>query len=184
MDLRAVFRAAMRAFAMALSMMTGCVQALPAQPASTPSCPDPPAPPASTRSGSTAATLYDLRWQLAVEPQPAHVLQDDLSTFTVGRWECALGKTQVDDAREANQLRLRRSRKLACTHVSGTTVQTALACEVMTGSPAPAAHALPLQLDTAPPLLLSCDAVPVERLTSALGAMCATPDGVTYCSTH
>ncbi|HEY6881568.1 MAG TPA: hypothetical protein VI299_26260 [Polyangiales bacterium] len=171
----------MRAYAMALMTMTGCVRGVPPPPPS-PSCPEPPPAPAAV--GSAVPTLYDLRWELSVAQEPARPLQDELATFTAGRWECALGKTQVDDAREASQLRLRRSRKLACTHASGSTVQTALACEVMTGSPMPAAQILPLQLDTAPALAVRCTAVPVERLMSALGAMCAAPEGVTYCSTR
>jgi hypothetical protein len=125
--------------------------------------------------------LHDLRWDLTVGREPARSVSDELHAFTVGRWECALGKVQMDDSREATQLRLTRTRRLACTHASGTTVQTSLACEVITGAAA-SARSLPLALDTAPPLTVDCTPVVAERVSSVLGTLCATPAGVTHCS--
>lgn len=125
--------------------------------------------------------LYDLRWQLRVGRDETHDLPEDLHAFTVGRWECALGKVQMDDEREPDRLRLKRTRRLACTHASGTTVQTSLSCELITGAPA-FAHSLPLSLDTAPALTLACSPVEVERVHSVLGTVCAGEAGVTYCA--
>jgi hypothetical protein len=143
------------------------------------SCPEPLAPPPAP--ASPAPVLHDLRWQLTIGREPARAVPDELHAFTVGRWECALGKVQMDDAREATQLRLTRTRRLACTHASGTTVQTSLACEVTTGA-ASSARSLPLALDTAPGVTVACAPVAVERVSSVLGTLCAGPAGVTYCA--
>ncbi|MET0286529.1 MAG: hypothetical protein ABW352_18750 [Polyangiales bacterium] len=113
--------------------------------------------------------------------EPPRVVSDELVPFTLGKWECALGKVQMDDAREPAHLRLTRTRRLACTHASGTTVQTSLACEVITGAPASARN-LPLSLDTAPSLTLGCTPVAVDRVASVLGTLCASEAGITYCA--
>ncbi|HEX5655796.1 MAG TPA: hypothetical protein VFX59_01320 [Polyangiales bacterium] len=171
------YPASMRVLVISL-FSAGCVHPQPAPPLPAPSCP-PVVVPAAPASPSPV--LHDLRWQLAVGREPAHAVPDDLHAFTVARWECALGKVQMDDAREASGLRLTRTRRLACTHASGSTIQTSLACEVITGAPA-SARSLPLALDTAPLLTLGCTPVAVERVASVLGTLCATPAGVTYCT--
>jgi hypothetical protein len=169
----------MRAFVISM-LLAGCVHPAPPAPPPAVSCPEQPlVPPPSP--ANAAPVLHDLRWQLTIGRDATLAVPDELHAFTVGRWECALGKVQMDDAREATQLRLTRTRRLACTHASGTTVQTSLACEVITGSAA-SARSLPLALDTAPSLTVGCKPVAAERVSSVLGTLCAGPAGVTYCT--
>ncbi len=168
----------MRVIAMSL-LLAGCVHPPPPQPPPAPVCP--PVRVAQPSPKSPPPVLHDLQWQLTVGREPPRAMPNELHQFTVGRWECALGKVQMDDARELDQLRLTRTRRLACTHASGTTVITSVACEVITGKPA-SARALPLSLDTAPPLTVSCTPVVVDRVSSVLGTLCAGEAGVTYCA--
>jgi hypothetical protein len=167
----------MRAFAISIGL-AGCMHAAPPAASPGPSCP---LVATSAAPASAAAVLHDVRWQLTIGRDDPKPLPEELHAFRVGRWECALGKVQMDDTREASLLRLTRTRRLACTHASGTTVQTSMACEVITGAPA-SARSLPLTLDTAPTLTLGCSPVPVERVRSALGTLCAGEAGVTYCA--
>jgi hypothetical protein len=167
----------MRALALTF-LITGCVH--PAPPPSIPPQRCPAVEPAAPAEPPTA--LHDLQWQLRVGQDATRTLPDELQAFTVGRWECALGKVQMDDGREPTRVRLLRTRRLACTHANGTTVTTSLACDVTTGIPA-VERSLPLALDTAPPLNVTCTPIAVERLQSALGPLCTSPSGVTYCAT-
>jgi hypothetical protein len=130
-----------------------------------------------------------------------------LHTFTVGRWECALGEVLSDDALGASELDVRRTRRLACTHATGATVQTQLACTLHTvrappsaldaGSPAQtpastdvssAARELQLQLDATPPLHLRCALSEVAELALVgrdkrqIAVLCLDPSGVRECA--
>jgi hypothetical protein len=168
-------------------VLAGCVQRVPVVqgPPAPSSCPAAPTPSVA----ANVPALHDLGWRLRVGEADATALPSELHAFAVGPWECALGAVHYDDTREADQLRLLRSRKLACTHANGTTVQSALACELVTPIGAGTVHAaslatrvLPLALDTAPALALSCTPLPVDRLSSPLGSLCASALGVQYCS--
>jgi hypothetical protein len=115
-------------------------------------------------------TLHDLVWQLsfgergAIERAP-----EALHSFTVGRWECALGAVEARDALSGDVLTLERSRRVACTHASGATVQSELRCTHRMPGPSEltraASRELILTLDTMPPVRLTCEASPVTELT-------------------
>jgi len=73
--------------------------------------------------------LYDVTWSLrSGETTSWADASSELMAFSVGRWECALGEVQSDDALGPTELDLRRTRRLACTHATGATVQTQLQC--------------------------------------------------------
>jgi hypothetical protein len=77
--------------------------------------------------------LHDVSWQLrSGDGSPWTDAPPALHTFTVGRWECALSEVLSDDVLGADELDLRRTRRLACTHATGATVQTQLACTLHT----------------------------------------------------
>jgi hypothetical protein len=142
--------------------------------------------------------LYDVSWSLrSGETTSWADAPSELHAFTVGRWECALGQVQSDDALAETALEVRRTRRLACTHASGATVQTQLGCALQQvrsvagpaeprtpDSTAPDAHAaaeagraperegtreLSLQLDDSPTLHLRCAPEPVTRLSLLRG---------------
>lgn len=117
-----------------------------------------------------AAPLMDLTWWLQQgESEVAASVPDTLHAFTAGRWECALGPVGADDALHEGALRLQRSRRLACTHDSGATVQSELACAYTRsaeGLPSvEAPRGLTLGLDSLPLLRVTCAASPVEQLS-------------------
>ncbi|MDB4973836.1 MAG: hypothetical protein JWN48_2177 [Myxococcaceae bacterium] len=90
-----------------------------------------------------------LDWKLRLESHGAWTTPPpSLHAFSVGRWECALGAVQL----EASQ----QTRKLACTHASGATLQTKLSCQAERERP----RELELSLDTAPPMQLRCEPQP------------------------
>jgi hypothetical protein len=116
-------------------------------------------------------TLYDVRWLLmagdsgALSPLPA-----DLHTFTLGRWECALSPEMSDDGLAGGRLTIDRRRRLVCTHGSGMTMQTELACgyelpsPAAMGSPARFTRSTKIALSEGPALTLSCEPLATERL--------------------
>lgn len=149
-----------------------------------------PCPAAVIASAAPVTELYDLSWQLELDGV-GRDLPDHTQAFAVERWECALGPVQYDDVREAASLQLVRTRRLACTHASGATVQTALRCTLASSLQQPSrelppARALPLTLDTAAPVGLTCTPRSVPRLVLAtreaqLGALCVDGAGIRDC---
>jgi hypothetical protein len=172
-----------------LGALLGCAHALP--PPQTP-CPAAPSPVVAVEPQvvtAPAPELYALRWKLRlsdkVEWSPVTAA---LHTFSLPRWECALGEVQTDDVRAEGALQIRRARRLACTHVTGVTVQTKLACQVDEASTiVPDARELELALDAVPAVRIGCEPVKVERLElsagkQSLGAVCVTPGGIAECA--
>jgi hypothetical protein len=154
--------------------------------------------------------LHDVSWQLrSGDGSPWTDAPPALHTFTVGRWECALSEVLSDDMLGADELDLRRTRRLACTHATGATVQTQLACTLHTARAqrqAPvsgpgaraqsaastdvrsAARELQLQLDATPPLHVRCAPIEVTELAlisrdkRQLAVLCLDPGGIRECA--
>ncbi len=119
----------------------------------------------------TALSLFDVRWSVTTSDSgvPAQV-PEDLHTFTVGRWECALSAVRTDDAFDASRVDVSRTRRLACTHATGIVAQSALSCAfeipstVEQGHARRAARHLELSLSDGPAFKLACEPFAVERL--------------------
>jgi hypothetical protein len=128
------------------------------------------------------SSLYAPVWQLE-SAGSLRELPAEAHPFTAERWECALGPEQLDDSHEVP--RVVRARRLACTHASGATVQTALRCEFDPLGREPPPRTLPLTLDTAAPFTLRCTARAAARLElvsrDARRALCLTASGVSDC---
>lgn len=94
----------------------------------------------------------------------------DLHAFALGPWQCALGPQQASDVSTDATQTLSRSRRLACTHESGATVQTELHCALTlppaSGSTESARRELPLVLSAAPPLRLACEPARMDALAT------------------
>lgn len=115
--------------------------------------------------------LYDLAFSLRTEGAEGAAwssLPSELHAFPLGSWECALSALEHDDRFDAEGARIDRTRRLACTHKSGATVQSELRCRAsLPLGPQAASEArreLTLTLSTAPTLRLACEAEAVDRL--------------------
>lgn len=127
--------------------------------------------PSSIASAHEPLAVYDVRWLVLTGESGAYAsVPPTLHTFTLGRWECALGaEIGLDDYREG-MATTHRERRLVCTHPTGVVAQSQLACEwhspspVRAGSPTQAKRELHLTLSDAPSVSLSCEPVAIERL--------------------
>jgi hypothetical protein len=128
---------------------------------------------ADARAFSTpeALTLYDVKWMLLTGDSGALTeVPVGLHSFTLGKWECALGAEQSDDALADDRARVRRTRKLVCTHATGITMLTEVACayampsQPVDGSPRLARRETKVDLGDAPGVTLACEPTPTERL--------------------
>jgi hypothetical protein len=178
---------AVHVLALSLPVASGCVHTAP--------CPSPAAharrapAPAASGAGPEQA-LQDVTWRLRLRTTEAWSTPPSaLFSFSVGRWECALGEVQSDDERHDQQLRLSRARRLACTHSTGVTVQTQLRCalQLAAGATEQAGRELELTLDEQL-LGLACAPAPVEQLTlidgkkQSLGVLCRAERGWRECA--
>lgn len=119
----------------------------------------------------TPRGLYDLVFSLRTEGAEGAAwssLPTELHAFPLGAWECALSALEYDDRFDAEGARIDRTRRLACTHKSGATVQSELRCRAsLPLAPQEASEArreLTLTLSSAPTLRLACEAEAVDRL--------------------
>jgi hypothetical protein len=158
----------------------GCAHAAPA------ACPKPSAPGAPPGAAAPAAfgfadarafgtpealALYDVKWMLLTGDSGALTESPvGLHSFTLGKWECALGAEQSDDALTDDRASVRRTRKLVCTHATGITMLTEVACAYAMpsrpadGSPRQARRETKVDLGDAPSVTLACEPTPTERL--------------------
>lgn len=178
-----------------LVSLTGCTHTVPCTvtsaepvaPAAASSAVVPPPPP---------VVLLDVGWQLRSddgatwsEAPPA------LHTFSSGRWECALGEVLPADSLTDDALELQRTRRLACTHATGATVQTQLTCslrEERTRSSRPVAppeaRELQLKLDATPEVHVRCAPAEVHELSllsrdrRSIALLCTSERGITECA--
>ena len=154
-----------------LVALTGCAH--PAPPPRSASCPPSPAPVVPTPvaaapvTGALPAPVRELTWKLRISDRAEWTpVPTTLHTFSLPRWECALGEPQDDGATADSQAPRWRTRRLACTHRSGITVQTRLDCPIE-GAALPAGREIELSLDTLPPLRVACETVVVARAGTA-----------------
>lgn len=140
-------------------------------------------------------TLHDVAWKLRHGEAGSWAETDAaLQTFSLGRWECALSQEQRNDVLGPTHLALRRHRRLACTHATGATVQTEVACALHAtlagGSDAAqdTERVLQIRLDTSPTLFVQCAPREVSRVTllrpddTPLAELCVQPGGVVACA--
>lgn len=150
-----------RCAALWLAALTGCLhRAPPPHNGSCPPAPPPvvPTPLAAPRADSLPSPAREVAWQLRIsEAAPWSPVPETLHTFSLPRWECALGATQSDGATPNSQVLSERTRRLACTHKSGITVQTRLDCPVQDTAQS-ARREIELSLDTLPALRVACEA--------------------------
>ena len=171
---------------LSVTALLGCARALP--PPRAP-CPAAPSPVVEVAPAVVVPPpeLYDLTWKLKLSEKAAWApVAATLHTFSLPRWECALGEVQSDDVRTDESAQVRRARRLACTHVTGITVQTKFDCQRDAGT-APISRELELALDAVPAVHIACEPVRVERLElsagkQSLGALCTTPGGIQECA--
>ena len=171
----------------ALAWLAGCAHA----PA--PACPKPESPPSGSAVSSPPPALgfadpaalaeaeplalYDLRWTLLAGDSGAIAeVPSTPHSFTLGRWECALSAEQASDAFESGHARVRRERRVACTHQTGLTMQTELRCgfdmpaRPAEGSPRLARRETHIALGDAPAFTLACEPFATDRLSLMQGA--------------
>lgn len=122
-------------------------------------------------SADEPLTLHDIQWVLKTGNEDSEVIAPrEVHAFSLGRWECALGEERRADVFEAPRLTIARQRRLVCTHASGITVQTELACgyeapsRAAQGAPSSAGRHTELAFADAPVLTWSCRTAKVERL--------------------
>ena len=158
-----------------------------------PVCPKPESKPSATAAAGTPPALgfadpgalaeseplalYDLRWTLlAGDSGAVSEVPTAPHSFTLGRWECALSAEQASDAFESGHARVRRERRVACTHPTGLTMQTELRCgfempaRPAEGSPRLARRETHITLGDAPAFTLACEPTPADRLSLVQGA--------------
>ena len=164
-----------RFHALSLIAVSGCMH--PGPPPQTASCP-PSAPPAAPALATTPASTStkaeplptparELAWRLRVSDAAGWTqVPATLHTFSLPHWECALGEALRDAPPPNRQGQATRTRKLACTHDSGITVQTRLDCPIEDTAPLPVRE-LELSLDTSPALHVACEAKSVEQSARA-----------------
>jgi hypothetical protein len=197
-----------------LVLCTGCVHTAPATTVASAEPPTSGPPREEPAAPAPVAALQDVTWQLrSGESASWSDAPLALHTFTMGRWECALGEVLTDDALSAEAVELRRTRRLACTHSTGATVQTQLGCTLVrsreragasthgerarandTSAAADAARELLLQLDASPAVHVRCAPVEVRELALSsrdrrlIATLCLGPSGIGECtmaaSTH
>jgi hypothetical protein len=145
MSVRALLPASLLLFA-----LSACAHTKPAAASTTMSCvtqpltSTPSATPATTPAPTVTSKPDKLVWMLrSGESSAWTAVPATLHAFSTGRWECALGEVQTADAEP--------TRRLACTHASGATVQTRLVCRAAND-----ASELELELDRSPALHLRC----------------------------
>lgn len=152
--------------ALLLCCLFGCARA--PQPTTTTSaqaqCAAAPGPAASPE-----ARPYELTFVMRMrEAGGFDSLPEELQTFTLGPWECALGPLTRRDELSALDAQLVRERRLACTHKTGATVQSELRCEmpaaVATARAASYRREFALTLSGASDLVIACQPEPIERL--------------------
>jgi hypothetical protein len=154
-----------------LCSLLGCAHA-PAAPTATPREPCA----AGSRSGAQAQVRpHDLTFSVRTrEDGPFDALPDELQSFSLGPWECALGPLGTHDVAPPAEPRMVRTRRLACTHKTGATVQSELRCELpptlATEVAASYRRELALMLSGAPDLAIACEPALVERLGSGQAA--------------
>lgn len=178
-----------------LVFVTGCMHTVPCTPVAGAEPAAPPAPLAVTPT-PVPVVLLDVAWQLrSGEAATWSEVPLALHAFSVGRWECALGEVLPDDTLTAEALALQRTRRLACTHATGATVQTQLTCAVH-GERVPAsrpvapppAGELQLQLDATPTVHVRCAPTEVQQLAllsrdrRPIAVMCARASGIEECT--
>jgi hypothetical protein len=176
--------------------VTGCMHTVPCTPVvgAVPAAAQ--APSVAVAPPPTPVVLLDVGWQLrSGEATAWSEVPLALHAFTVGRWECALGEVLPDDTLDADALALQRTRRLACTHATGATVQTQLSCTVH-GDRVPSskpiaptsARELQLQLDATPTVHVRCAPAEVQELAllsrdrRPIAVMCARASGIEECT--
>jgi hypothetical protein len=153
-----------------------------------PACPHPPQSAATQAVASTPPAfgfadpaafqeaeplaLYNVRWMLLSGDSGALVeMARELHPFTLGRWECALSAESASDTFGAGRAEVKRTRRVACTHPTGLTMQTELACGFAMparpgdGSPRAARREARIALGDAPSMTLACEPFATERLS-------------------
>jgi hypothetical protein len=177
-----------------LIFSVGCVHTAPC---TTVTAPEPSATPSPSAAAPPApVVLLDVAWQLRSGDGASWAnVPLALYTFSAGRWECALGEVLPDDTLTADALELLRTRRLACTHATGATVQTQLACAVHTerapaSRPTATEHTreLQLQLDATPAVHVRCMPAEVQELSllsrdkRTVAVLCARAGGIDECT--
>jgi hypothetical protein len=126
---------------------------------------------------SEPLALYDVRWMvLAGESGVLTEVPPALHSFTLGRWECALSAEDANDQFVNGHAQVARTRRIACTHATGLTMQSEVRCgyqipgPVSEGSPRHARRESHIALADAPPLTLACEPFVTERLELVHGA--------------
>lgn len=166
-----------------------CTPVVGAEPAASPA-------PVAVTPPPTPVVLVDVGWQLrSGDAATWSEVPPALHAFSVGRWECALGEVLPDDTLSAETLALLRTRRLACTHATGATVQTQLTCDVRedrvpSSRPVapPSARELQLQLDATPTVHVRCAPAEVQELAllsrdrRPIALMCARASGIEACT--
>jgi hypothetical protein len=159
----------------------GCAHAAPA------SCPKPTTPSAPAGAAAPVAfgfadarafatpealTLYEVKWMLLTGDSGALVeIPAGLHAFTLGKWECALGAEQSNDALADDRASVQRARKLVCTHATGITMMTEVGCAYAIpsrpadGSPRLARRETQVDLGDAPSVTLACEPSATQRLS-------------------
>lgn len=154
----------------ALAWVGGCAHGAPSVATPPPSSAAAPAP-APRRVEEPVR--YELVWRMQAGEQDQDTwaaVPPGLHAFALGPWECALGPQQTHDAPAGTAQQLSRSRRVACTHESGATVQTELRCAltlpVADGELERARRELPLLLSAAPTLRLTCEPARADTLAT------------------
>jgi hypothetical protein len=142
-----------------------------------------------------ALSLYDVKWMLLTGDSGALTeIPPTLHSFTLGKWECALGAEQSEDALADARARVNRRRKAVCTHATGITMMTEVGCAYAIpsrpaeGAPRLARRETQIDLGDAPGLTLACEPAPTERLAlfqgerQPVGEACLDGTGVVACA--
>lgn len=140
------------------------------------------------------AELMDVGWRLRLaQHEEFRAVPPALYTFASGRWECALSPVSATDTLATGRLRMTRSRRLACTHPSGVTVQSTLGCTLslprtpIDDDDPTLSRTLPLTLSDGAALELVCLPAPTAHLPlhdaagQVVGRACLDDQQVQHC---
>jgi len=136
----------------------------------------------------------DVGWRLRLSQNADfQAIPAGLHAFSMGRWECALSAVSALDTVATGRMQAVRTRRLACTHATGITVQSALSCALslprtpIDDDDTTLGRTLSLSLSDAATLELVCLPAQASRLPrydaagNEVGSMCLKDERVLPC---